>query len=439
MPRRGRAALIVLTLLGLAIPLALGALIWRVPTSNPGAILPFVWVIAAASLGLAILVIARLFARALDANADRTGATPAPTQVHAVPRALGSAAGGGFFFLAIVVLSLIRGGSALAAILHNLPMLLLFVGLGLIPFAIRHIGTDKHCRRCGYRMDPEVAADGDPLSRCPECGSYWNSPRGFTVGRRVRRPAFIIAGVLIAVFGVALIPLEFSSAVRGLRTSALPTSSLIAEVTGAPRGFTMDEWSELNKRTLSPEQQVTLARGLLDLRARRGYVDRDAEAWLSAKAAANTLPPDLRDRAYRELVSLAIDVPAHARVGEPVTLKIAAQDRGTYYLVRGAPAPYILFSGFDVPGYEGTGPDATVNAAVSIGGVTTHEPHPAPCTFTPTKPGPQTVEADYWIIVAPAGSLPRTIRWTAACEPILPRGIVWQERRTLQSTIQIDP
>jgi hypothetical protein len=425
----------------MAPPLTLWLVVSRATPTSPAVLIRWVWLMFPAMLpGVAVMFLVNL----RKARAARAQPPRAPNLLRLWLPLLSPLGYLGAMF------ALHRGGSTLVALIDAAPMTALFAGFALIPWGIRRVGLTPRCAKCGYERSPHALEDTESHPRCPECGADWHAKGGIAIGERRLRPWVLVLAGLLVVCPFVMLFLQLSHVIPArMPSTALPTPALIAEVSGAPRGFTMDEWAALSKRTLTPEQERTLAEGVLNLRLRRGFAATEAEAWLSKAAASGVLPAELRDRSYRELVDLWIDAPARARVGQPVSIGLGNTERGAYSLPRGAPHPYVLFGGFEVPGHAGTAPDPQPSPAESTGrrsrhlGTTTPTGHDGPQTaFTPTAPGPQEVYADLWLVILPPGALAlpgQTIRWTATGEPILPPGTLWSEHRRVEATIQIDP
>lgn len=189
----------------------------------------------------------------------------------------------------LVSMFAIGSGSVLKRGLEALPMAFFAIGLVLAVDARRRHGSTLRCAVCEY--DLTGAENSDPAAaRCPECGSLWDRP-GWTVrGERVwSGRAFALAMLLVLPFFVTVLQPVFGGFyMEPAILRLLPTNSVIAEVAGQT-GFTMNAWSELNTRSLSPEQRERLALGLLKRNALRLHAWGDEAKWLAAEAAAGRL------------------------------------------------------------------------------------------------------------------------------------------------------
>ncbi|MFM9995385.1 MAG: hypothetical protein ACKVU4_06240 [Phycisphaerales bacterium] len=362
--------------------------------------------------------------------------------------------------LFLAAIPVIRGGhgSYLAAFLQHAPMVCSLIGIGLIGAAFVRSGSEPRCAACGYDVSgaPQPA---DPGDRCPECGTEFRVPGGTVVGeRRVHRGLVVMGVVLVAGQFVWYATLARSpSAMMGWYTPYLPTGSLIREVTGAPRGFTRDEWAELNTRTLTPDDEVRLARGLIELRARQHYMDPAAETWLDAYAKSGGMPADLLERFCAEWLDLWLVAPARVRVGESVTIGLAGDYRGNIGAAGGGAAlvARIVFEGFRV----GDDPEPQARAVTSIHGMrlmsteilndrmrgsTRSRPdalgdRSPQLTVTPNVQGTLRIRAAVWIIVNPQASGLNPVVWNDDGTPVLPADAVWTKRVELERTIEVDP
>jgi hypothetical protein len=184
-----------------------------------------------------------------------------------------------------VVAVVIRSpGSTLRALLESLPIGLFMIGVTLIGLIRARQGTTLRCARCDYDL---AGVEGT----CPECGSAWNQTSGTIRGTRAWSPRLLLIAVPFMLPFLATMILPFVGGpllTQKLVARALPTGSLIADAAHT-RGFTMDTWTELRRRTLTPEQRETLAQGLLTRDALRLHAWGDEAKWLVAEFAAGRL------------------------------------------------------------------------------------------------------------------------------------------------------
>ncbi len=133
----------------------------------------------------------------------------------------------------------------------------------------------------------------------------------------------------------------------------LPTRAVISIAALDAWGHNTRAWAELNKRTLTAQDEAKLAELLLDLRRREGYLYGSPAAWMQTAAisggTAGSLPQALQDRYFEEWFEAAIDIPDQVAVGEQQPILIQGPQRAggvTLYMymwveeltVDGAPA-----------------------------------------------------------------------------------------------------
>jgi hypothetical protein len=340
-----------------------------------------------------------------------------------------------------------RGGSWLLGAIPHLPMAIGFVGFALLGRVLIRRGVIPRCAACEYDLSgpPEGGYD-----LCPECGARLRTTGAVVQGKRVIHRGLLTAGLVLAITPF----LWFAVALRAPLTSMswylpfAPTGSLIAEVTAAPRGFTMEEWAELAKRTLTQAQSHRLARGLIDLRRQRGYSDPAAEGWLERYALAGAMAPDLRERYYSEMIDVWLAAPESASPGESVTAGLGAVFRGNIsYPTNTSYGVKVIVEEFlveDAP----AAPADTAGLGASVDGVSlatmrntfrgvtgdrrAHSTAGPAVTVHANRPGPMVVRARGWIYVAPVRSS------TVPGGPVtLPAGTVWSRRLDVSDTIRI--
>lgn len=319
--------------------------------------------------------------------------------------------GGMFIMFMVAFTSAITGrsGSLLIAALSNLPMGLMTAGVSILGGAFLRRQGPPHCAKCRYDLSgpPEGGYDV-----CPECGTDVRAPAAVVRERREMHRGVLAVGVLLAAAPFAWFFFAFRSPVlsMGWYLPAVSTASLIAEVTGAPRGFTMNEWAELATRTLTPAQEQRLFEGLLALRAGRGFIDPGAEAFLARVAESGTIPASLRERYYSEMISVRLTEPT------PGIVAISSEYTGPY--VAGFVQTGVVATGFEVGGAAaraGAGPTVEILPEDWHGGDTL------------------TVRARGWVYALPSGSAPLPAR---AEVPEFPAGTLWMRPIDVSITLR---
>lgn len=213
----------------------------------------------------------------------------------------------------LVIVAFATGpGSKLKRAVESSPMAFLMIGGTLAADARRRRGTTLRCAACDYDLtgaEPgEAVVPGEHEARCPECGSRWGRA-GMTVrGERLWSwRAFAVAALcMVPFFAYTVFPLVTGRfTVRRTLLSVLPTGSLIEEVSRS-RSFTMDDWAELNTRTLTPAQHTRLVRGLLERDALSLHAWSDGAKWFIGESVAGRLTAEERGLALQRFVGLRL-------------------------------------------------------------------------------------------------------------------------------------
>ncbi len=185
-------------------------------------------------------------------------------------------------------------------------------------------GSDEHCAACNYRR---VRVDAHAAKRCPECGAAWNAPGGVVRGIESSRPGFVVAGVLLSLLGFVLGPSSPLGLIPRYFANAMPTSALITSA-GTLEHSGSEVWTEIGSRPLTDSERNRLASLLLDQRLEISYFSAtDGSAWLESQISAAALPAELIERFFKEALSLRLDGPESARVGEEFTVAVEGASR----------------------------------------------------------------------------------------------------------------
>ena len=299
----------------------------------------------------------------------------------------------------------------------------------------QRVGHEWRCARCGYQRAP---AGPNPIL-CPECGSVWG-PKGTLVRGRPRlrvSTALLITAILVA-FILSMLTQQFRLSQMLLRL--VPTSVLIRAV--STDGADRDTWSELNRRTLSPDQQRELASRLIErcLAAPRRF-DLFSENWLTRQIAAGTLDPDLADRLFLRLLTAELTPPTRSPEGAAACLlRVCCRDR---WLLRRLLPAYVVLERLAVGDRPLPHPPPGTWQRIP------YRPHDCaqiPIDLPALPPGRHTLRATLVLAIGPLPPLPkagrdhgvlsqRTARGTFA----LPAGVLWSHRLELTREITIPP
>lgn len=185
-------------------------------------------------------------------------------------------------------------------------------------------GNEPRCAACDYER---VASQEEPESRCPECGAVWNEPGATVRGTLSSRRGLIVAGLALLLCAAVVMPLASIGPMAGFVSRVTPTSLLIESLGRTKFGDAAD-WTELNRRQLSPDQRDRLASLLLEQRRESMYFSVSPGCgWLETEIANNSLPGELSDRYFREALKLWIDAPDRVRTGEEAMCAIEGDHR----------------------------------------------------------------------------------------------------------------
>jgi len=343
--------------------------------------------------------------------------------------------------LAVLILWLaligLAGISSVTSVTSGLPLILAVLlpgpaGALLARYRCR-IGQSRHCAQCGYQRAPQ----GHDPERCPECGASWKKPGGTVEGAPARNKRDLIVGCSLMAVSAALM-FTYMMPLFGGRAwtmRVVPASTLIRSTVTA-RGFASDEWAELQRRQLTPEQTIELAEGLLERRLRKGHLGYDEGAWMWAQISAGALPAELIDRFYRETADVWVDAPENSRMGDSLTVRLASETRTT------APSPtfhlyeIVFFGGFFVGNGE-TPLERRDRAAFA--GLLDEREYQIATVLTPSAPGPLRIRAVLYLSVYPPLTTrgPRLATWHGDGTATLPPGALWSERIELERIIDV--
>ena len=333
-----------------------------------------------------------------------------------------------YFFSLLAVLSVglsyFTSQSFLAVFIGYFPLMLIMAGILQTGIGrSRRKGATSHCSACEYQCPPS----GPCPECCPECGADWQAAGAIIKGLRTRTPKKMLAGITMMLLGAVLMFSPLAN--MNWKYRLLPTNSLIAQTTGTG-GFTYDEWNVLRLRTLSREQVLTLSQGLLDKRVRKGYASTDADNWLVAQIKLGSWPNDLVERYYLENIEFSLEGSIQARIGATVRVELNSVYRHTSS--SGSDTPFVFIGDFRVNGVSVPDTRAkSVIAALSMN-------HYDVALELEIPPGEEVrVQLDIWLVFAPFNSLNGTIIWQEDGTPLIPPGVAWDRKITLEHVIEV--
>lgn len=332
------------------------------------------------------------------------------------------------WMLIATVAAFVAWGSAALLVLQFAWGGLLPLGMGFVTHGLtRREGEAPHCARCGYAFDSE-------LEVCPECGAAWRQRGAVIAGRLHRSATMVWTGAAILVMAVLL---TIRPLIGHVLAPLVPTSLLIAQASGQDV-WSGQDWAELASRQLSPEQEQTLAEGLLDRRWKTGRLDPAPAVWLERQLIGGTMDDATRSRFFEEMVVLHLRGPKEARVGEPVRIEALADDRSTPFAGIGS---RVYFAGFDVDGKPVA--DSRLPRKTSVYDFDEWTVRRKPgeelphVVLRPERAGVVKVEMEAWIVYGPEALLGWGSAWNDDGTPAVPAGVLWVEHVQRTQEIQV--
>lgn len=328
----------------------------------------------------------------------------------------------GVFAVGGVVFSWFNSESLIAGVFRFLHMMFLMGGMFLIGFGqMKRKGRAARCSACEYRCPPQ----GDLPAVCPECGADWNRAGGLVKGERIRTKEHMIAGVVCIVIGAGIMFNPFFG--TSWKYTFLPTNSLIKEAVKI--WYRDDVWIELGTRTLSTEQHDTLVRGLLDMRLSEGSASNGGGAWLDTQVTANALTTELLARYYEESFRLDLDGPTTARLRESISISMTSETR-TIKTLAGLDL-FVFLGDYFVNGRRIK--DSRFKRVTYVSIVNSRE---TSLSWIVVGTDDFTITREVWVAINPT-SLQGQIQWQADGTPVIPTGVTWSRKITLEHVIEV--
>jgi len=202
-----------------------------------------------------------------------------------------------------------------SVVLIVLAFLLLF-GIALFVWGVRgrRVGSEPHCRKCGYNLTGLLS------EHCPECGADITDAN-VVIGRRQRRRPPLIAGLLLLIIATTGLGLAGYNQAKNINWyTYLPTFVLIHEAQADNRSAIAELASRCGAGTVDPQRLVHLIPLAL---TRQGAMPRPRSAWawtdlLAPVDGAGLLSKPQQERFYDQVASFRIEFRPRVRRGERV-------------------------------------------------------------------------------------------------------------------------
>lgn len=336
------------------------------------------------------------------------------------------------------------------------PTLMLAVPMGItmaataaITFRMRkRTGSGAFCASCEYQLPPER----DELKKCPECASDWTVPGAVYTGKRQFMRREIIALSLVMLFCIVSFAFVLGTVDIIGNQSRWQSNDRLIQRALTSHTFFLNDWDELFSRTLTDEQQLTFARGLLERRAKRETLDRQANDWFLRQMPAGSLPQPIVDEFKSGILLLNVDAPTQVRVGEEVPLRITniVQFRNVPPFDRDLAIIFGGFIGDDIDTPIGRTDELLRDSRFGSrrythGSRTWDESRRidrdyGPIgTFTAATPGTLELRARYWLMWLPRQLIGSPLEWHEDGTPVIPPQAEWVYEQQLETTIEVLP
>ena len=165
-------------------------------------------------------------------------------------------------------------------------------------FAGRRRGDVPHCARCDY-----IVGGGLEQLRCPECGSDLGVPGAIVHGERQRRRGRGVAGLAVALLGLALGAAAMLPQVRQVDWYRYrPGSWVVRDFKSMDPARSDRAWAELNRRGMSGERWAEVADVALD-RYAADPARIDSPSMLAVTQSRGRLSAAQRERLFAGLLA----------------------------------------------------------------------------------------------------------------------------------------
>lgn len=349
------------------------------------------------------------------------------------------------FLLGLVptlVITFIMGlfiGRTLAIAIFGIILLSGIVGLAVNPTARSKRGApmsaaggvERRCAGCGY----DIALLSDLPERCPECGASFELVGAVRMVARQERvfskKRMVLSFTAFGLFCLAPTFLLLTGSAWIMRP--LPTGVLTSFLGETLLGDAAVK--ELQRRSLTVDQQRTLIERALELRGRDDMSAYEARKALDPFVLAGTMPGDLLSRYLVDGATFTVAGPDAWDGQRPLRLLLEVDDRSGSGV---APGIGVLFGGWTIDGATAPGPagvpgsvihplllvDRSRRMAASYELAPPLELGRAPELASRRGTERIVAQAKVWLILTP-GTLGGTIvQWNPDGTPILPPGVI---------------
>lgn len=401
----------------------------------------------------------------------------------------------GLFFTIVIVVSLFESRSLIGSMFEMAPFLLILGGIASLGFGYtKRKGTTKYCVACNYQQAPI----GKVSQYCPECGADLSISGAIVQGEKIQSPKQYLIGISLLLLWALLHFNPFVGAF--LKYNLLPTSSLIHDAANiiyddhiwtelASRALSPSQMSTLvdgmidqrinkkfmstdgktwlfsianftpeqairltdalidrqlkeeyvdgtetiwlfQKASITPEQALRLEEGILDQRINGGILSGACGKWLDARVIAGTMPANLVERYYEESFELILDGPKQARPGQKILVNLKGELQDTFTL--SGLDHYAFLGDYFVNGQRIEGSRADEVGFVVLQGLGEKISFP----WTVNGSGNIAITREAWIVIT-STSLLGEIIWQDDHTPLIPPGVTWVKKITLQHDIEI--
>ncbi|MEZ6164864.1 MAG: hypothetical protein R3B67_10555 [Phycisphaerales bacterium] len=285
------------------------------------------------------------------------------------------------------------------------------------------------CERCFYPLVGLTL----PTS-CPECGRAILNLSFATDRPKLRDNRFLIAGILLTVFGAITIYVQFVKPTW--LYAPIPRSMLIPLAAHDP-----DAFDRLVGGSLTAVEEQQLIEAMVNNRTGFVYGSSFAQdRWFAAKIGMGALTAHQLDTLCEQFTQCEILAPERARVGQTLRLQLVVDDHESapsgyspmYYFegfrINDDPTPYAQSSHAMYRNFLDSPEEDMLSR---MGSVPVYE-------WTPQQPGTFTIHARLVLVISTTADSKIEIDWSQPDDQRFPRPHVWSRDLVLKHTIEIE-